>query len=182
MLTKMDPWLWRFVLVVSAGMMCSLVTMFTPIEALLQVGRVLMMGGGGALYACYLAARYFGYQGAKLVQGVFLAGAFFLTVISLIRLLGGSISSDLAVVQVVGFMASSMLLSIAILVLGGIMASNTIRVRSGRARGLRDLVSAALAALMMYSGFFPLTPEAIVLGCTIAVVVLQTYRPMGARS
>lgn len=182
MLTNMDPWLWRFVLVVSVGMVCSIATLFIPVDALLQVGRVLVMAGGGALYACYLASRFFGHQGAKLVQGVFLAAAFFLTVISLIRLLGGSISADLAVVQLIGFMAVSMLFSVAIMGFGGLMASNTMRVRSGKARGLRDLASAALAALMMYSGFFPFTPEVIALGCAITVVILQTYRPKEARS
>lgn len=172
MLKRLDPWMWRFVVAVVIGAGLSIAAVMMQVDPLLQLGRVMMTIGGGAMYTCYVADRFFGTQGAKMLQGVFLACLLLLLLISTARLVGGSISQDLAVVQLIGYMGLSMLFPISIFGFSGLMASNYMRVRSGRIRGIRELVAAALVSLMMYSGFFHWSPEITALVCAVLVVVV----------
>ncbi len=175
MLKRLDPWMWRFVSVVVAGAVLSIAAVIMEIDPLLQLGRVVMTIGGGAMYSCYVADRFFGMQGAKMLQGVFLACFLLLLLISSARLFGGSIAQDLAVVQLIGYMGLSMLYPVSIFGFSGLMASNYMRVRSGRMRGLRELMAAALVSLMMYSGFFHWSPEITSLVCAALVVVVVSF-------
>lgn len=172
MLKRLDPWMWRFVIAVISGAGLSITAVMMQVDPLLQLGRVMMTIGGGAMYTCYVADRFFGTQGAKMLQGVFLACLLLLLLISSARLFGGSISQDLAVVQLIGYMGLSMLFPISIFGFSGLMASNYMRVRSGRIRGIRELIAAALVSLMMYSGFFHWSPEITALVCAALVVVV----------
>lgn len=177
MLTRLDPWMWRFVLTVIVGAITSLAAIFTNIDPLLQLGRVIMTIGGGAVYTCYVADKFFGTQGAKMVQGVFLACFLLLVLISISRLFDGSISADLAIVQIIGYMGLSMLLPVSIFGFSGLMASNYMRVRSGRMRGIRELAAALSVSLMMYSGFFQWSPEITALACSAVAVLLISWQP-----
>lgn len=175
MLKRLDPWIWRFVIAVVTGALLSIAAVMTEVDPLRQLGLVVMTIGGGAMYTCHVADRFFGTQGAKMVQGVFLACFLLLLLISSARLFGGSISQDLAVVQLIGYMGLSMLFPISIFGFSGLMASNYMRVRSGRIRGIRELVAAALVCLMMYSGFFRWSPEITSFVCAALVVVVVSF-------
>lgn len=172
MLMKLDPWMWRYVLMVTAGAVTSIIAVVQGVDSMLQLGRVIMTTGAGAMYTCYVADRFFGTQGAKMVQGVFLACFLVLLLLSGARLLGGTISQDLAVAQLIGYMGLSMLFPVAIFGFSGLMASNYMRVPSGRIRGLRELIAALAACLSMYSGFFNWQPEIAALACTVIVVIV----------
>ena len=172
MLMKFDPWMWRYVLVVVAGALTSITAVVVEIDPMLQLGRVVMSIGGGAMYTCYVAEKFFGTQGAKMVQGVFLACFLLLLLLSGARLFGGTIAQDLAVAQLIGYMGLSILFPVAIFGFSGLMASNYMRVSSGRMRGIRELISALAACLSMYSGFFNWQPEITALACAIIVVIV----------
>lgn len=179
MLGRLDPWMWRFVITVVIGAIASLAAIYTHIDPLLQLGRVIMTIGGGAMYTCYVADRFFGTQGAKMLQGVFLACFLLLLLISSARLAGGSIAQDLAVVQLIGYMGLSMLFPVSIFGFSGLMASNYMRVRSARMRGIRELVAAVAVSLMMYSGFFHWSPEITSLACAAIAVILVSINNRG---
>lgn len=172
MLKKLDVWVWRYALAVAAGAAVSLFAIAFEIDPLLQVGRVILITGSGAMYACYQASKFFGTQSAKMVQGVFLACFLFLMLISGARLFGGSVSQDLAVVQLIGFMAMGYLFPAAILGFAGLMASNYMRVPSGRVRGIREIATALVVSLTPFSGFFHWSPEIYALICALVVMLL----------
>lgn len=172
MLKQLDPWMWRFVVVVAVGALTTIVAIVVNIDPLLHLGRIIMTTGGGAFYACYLSEKFFGTHGAKMLQGVFLAALLFLVLVSAARLFGGTIATDLIVVQLIGYMGLSMLYSVSIVGFAGLMASNYMRVPSGRNKGIREIASGVAAALMMYSGFIELSPELLALVCALVVVLL----------
>ncbi|MEY2719806.1 MAG: hypothetical protein RLZZ273_1172 [Bacteroidota bacterium] len=172
MLKKLDVWVWRYALAVVAGGGASFAAIALEIDPLLQLGRVILITGSGAMYACYQASKFFGTQSAKMVQGVFLACFVFLLLISAGRLFGGSISQDLAVVQLIGFMGFGYLFPAAILGFAGLMASNYMRVPSGRIRGIREIAAALAASLMAFGGFFHWLPEVHALVCALVVMIL----------
>jgi len=172
MLEKLDNWVWRYALAVAAGSVTSLAAIALEIDPLLQVGRVVLITGSGAMYACYQASKFFGTQSAKMVQGVFLACFMFLLLISAGRLAGGTISQDLAVVQLIGFMALGYLFPAAILGFAGLMASNYMRVPSARMRGVREIATALAVSLSAFSGFFHWSPEIHALICALVALLL----------
>jgi len=169
---RLDPWMWRFVVVVVVGAVISIAAIVMKIDPMIQLGRIIMTTGGGAFYACYLTAKFFGTQGAKMLQGVFLAGLLFLVLISVARLFGGTIAADLLIVQLVVYMGLSMFYSVSIVGFAGLMTSNYMRVPSGRGKGIREIIAGIAAALMMYGGFFGLSPELFALAGALVAFLL----------
>lgn len=183
MLNQLEPWIWRYVLTVIIGSVVYLASAYYPDGAPLQLARVVVSVGAGSMYSCALASRFFGAGGAKMFQGVFLAGFLFLVLISVGRFFGGSISIDLATVQAFGYAALILMFTIPIMGLSGLMASNYMRVPSGRSRGLREIASALSVLTGMYSGMIVQRAEwhegvflPLVLVCVIVVVILTAQR------
>lgn len=135
--------------------------------------RILSSVVVACVYACYMAGRFFGTNKAKAAQGVLMACGLFMIVLSGLRMADRELAEYFVSAQIMLHLALSLMFIGINAAFSGVMAMNFLRVRSGRRRGILEIVSGSAITLMMLSELFPWPHEIHAPVCAIIAAASQ---------
>lgn len=170
---RIDPWLRAFVGATLVAALVQLALSASDPFTARPLERILSSVGVASVYACYLARRFFGANRAKAAQGVFLASGLFIIGLSGLRMVDRELAEYLVSAQIILHLSLSLLFLAINAGLSVLMAMNFLRVRSGRQKGLLEIVSGLAIALMMLSELFPWPHEIHAPVCAIIAAICQ---------